>query len=817
MSISIDTVAAKGFAQPASPDQDDLDDGDSILSTHDDVQAVMQPALSPIASRYTSLLTPAVEKAAVINSGGPRGYFDLGIDDSPPSRSDSTPIAAGSPTQQPKAHAPAHAATWASTSKDTRTRTTRNVLGVALGPSRNRSRSAGHEAFKKLQKAFPSLNMSSNFLPSLPNALRFNDSKPSPPKSPPRSRKASDPPLQQTTAPPTSSPPSKLLDSARLPMHDHIFQANDTLTDLPPRSSTSRAPGLRPRALRRVTSDESMLYHSLSRTSSLGDDARFQDVRDMVNIRLIAIRDSLPDVPSFKLPTLPSFQELSKRSSLSLNNIFSSEPVSDSPPTRDVNGHDSPPEISDEPSGILDKVLQDLTGDIVILGGYRGSILRSAEPPHHQLWAPFKLGLNMRKANLEVGLEDEDEANMPQTIIPSGMLKNIGPIDISRKFFKKLRACENAKTGKLRVWDFGYDWRLSPARLSRALQDFLAKLPSNQPGVSSDARGAIVVAHSLGGLITRHAVNQRPELFAGVLYAGVPQGCINILGPLRNGDPVLFNEKLLTAKVNFSIRTSFLLLPDNGFCFVDQNTGEDYPIDFFNPDDWVNGRLSPCVADVLPPFNKPSQAASPLTSLFPNTFLRSRAASKSEHKAPNGYVAPETTTPDATAASSTPPPVAETNGSADKSVPPPQPAAPLSDPEQRRNYEYLSKTLAATKLFRSQLAHNSEHKSKNAYPPLALIYGKEIPTVYAVRVQSREAIAHSDCYDDLIFRSGDGVVLAKEAMLPDGYSAVRGGRVSSERGHITLLGDFPALGKALEALLRGRRKGIGLGVDALRS
>ncbi|CEJ93857.1 hypothetical protein VHEMI09423 [[Torrubiella] hemipterigena] len=812
MSISIDTVAAKGYRRPASPDQDDIDDGDSILSTHDDVQAVMQPALSPVASRYTSLRTPAVEKAAVIKSGGPRGYFDLGIDDSPPSRSDSTPLTVRSPSQQPKTSSPAHAATWTSSgkspeSKDTRTRTTRTVLGVALGPSRNRSRSAGHEALKKLQKAFPSLNMSSNFLPSLPNALRFNDSKPSPPKSPPRSRKASDPPQ---AAPPTRSPPSTLLDSARLPIHDHILLPNDTITDLPPRPSTSCAPGLRPKALRRVTSDESMLYHSLSRTSSLGDDARFQDVRDMVNIRLIAIRDSLPDVPSFKMPTLPSFQELSKRSSLSLNNIFSSDPVSDSPPARDLNGHDSPPEVSDEPSDILDRVLQDLTGDIVILGGYRGSILRSAEPPHHQLWAPFKLGLNMRKANLEVGLEDEDEENMPQTIIPSGMLKNIGPIDISRKFFKKLRSCENAKAGKLRVWDFGYDWRLSPARLSQALQDFLAKLPSNQPGVSPDAKGAIVVAHSLGGLITRHAVNQRPGLFAGVLYAGVPQGCINILGPLRNGDPVLFNEKLLTAKVNFSIRTSFLLLPDTGLCFVDQNTGEDYPIDFFNPDDWVKSRLSPCVADVLPPYNKPSQTTSPLTSLFPNTFLRSRSASKSEHKTANGYAAAaDTTTPDVNAVAAE-----TTNGTSTTTA---DQAAPLSDPEQRRNYEYLAKTLAATKLFRSQLAHSSEHESKNAYPPLALIYGKDIPTVFAVRVQNREAIAHSDCYDDLIFRSGDGVVLAKEAMLPDGYAAVRGGRVSSERGHITLLGDFPALGKALEALLRGRRKGIGLGIDALRS
>ena len=46
------------------------------------------------------------------------------------------------------------------------------------------------------------------------------------------------------------------------------------------------------------------------------------------------------------------------------------------------------------------------------MGGYRGSILRSADPPHRQLWAPIKVGFNMRKVNMEVGLRPEDEENM---------------------------------------------------------------------------------------------------------------------------------------------------------------------------------------------------------------------------------------------------------------------------------------------------------------------------------------------------------------------------------------------------------------------
>jgi len=48
-------------------------------------------------------------------------------------------------------------------------------------------------------------------------------------------------------------------------------------------------------------------------------------------------------------------------------------------------------------------------------------------------------------------------------------------------------------------------------------------------------------------------------------------------------------------------------------------------------------------------------------------------------------------------------------------------------------------------------------------------------------------------------------------MLPAGYQAVNGGRIRSDRGHVTLLGDLNAVGRAIEAVGRGRVKGIGLG------
>ncbi|KAH0145851.1 hypothetical protein KCU67_g12481, partial [Aureobasidium melanogenum] len=124
---------------------------------------------------------------------------------------------------------------------------------------------------------------------------------------------------------------------------------------------------------------------------------------------------------------------------------------------------------------------------------------------------------------------------------------------------------------------------------------------------------------------------------------------------------------------------------------------------------------------------------------------------------------------------------------------------------------YLTRVLASVKKFKEELFFRPPHAEANIYPPAAVIYGKTTPTVYGAKVTSREAIKHASAYDNLAFASGDGVVLAKAAMLPDGYQIARGGLVSSERGHVTLLGDLEAVGRCLRAVQAARRKGVGKG------
>ncbi|KAM3468867.1 hypothetical protein MY5147_007533 [Beauveria neobassiana] len=844
--------AQQRLSHPPSPDvtsDDEAADVAAERSTYpdqDDVQAVLQPAMSRAASHLTSIHTPAVEKVAAMERM--TGFFetpaavaeDSNDDDDAatamattttkrPSTPPEADVAAGRKSSPLSMPAPFNSqdvyqqstttttttttAAATTTTTTTRTQHTKSVLGSSLCSTRHqRSGSAGQDALKRFQKVLPSFGSPSSFLPSLPTKYLNNlaDSMPSISIGGHHATRSS---RSQTTTTTTTT----------------TTTGGDAAQRL--QQQQQQQPRLGSLSLRRTASDESILYHTLSRQSSLGDDDRFHDVREMVNMRLLAFRDSLPDVPNFKMPSLAKLQATARRSHLSLNGIFSSDNthVHHAPSSsRDVASESNFDQASPQPLPVkddFDDMLQHLTGDVVILGGYRGSVLRSADPPHHQLWAPVKLGLNLRKADLQVGLTDADEESMPERIIPSGMLKNIGPIDVSRKLFRKLQASPHAQAGRLRVWDFGYDWRLSPRRLSKQLQEFLASLPANnnnnnQPGGVAGAeegggyepRGAIVIAHSLGGLITRHAVNQRPELFAGVLYAGTPHQCMNILGPLRNGDAVLFNEKLLTARVNFSIRTSFALLPEDGFCFVDKNTGEPLPVDFLDPMSWVRYRLSPCLEPPLPALAKSSSSSSPaiamssssLSSFLPHSFLRPRSDSKGDRL--QNELDPMTPSMTTTTTATTTTPSSSSLSTITEAA-----WLAAADDDRRANYEYLRRTLADIRAFRREARHDARLQASNAYPPLAVLYGKAIPTVCAAAVHGRDGIARADAYDDLVFRSGDGVVLAREAMLPEGYALVRGGRVSTERGHITLLGDLPALGRALKALVRGRRKGIGLG------
>lgn len=705
---------------------------------------------------------------------------------------------------------------------------TRSILG---GIPRPRALSGDTIANLSLKKFLPDLGSlarrsSLSFRSSSPGPNRPRSMTVKPPQS---SRLAPEQRITDTLEP--MSPPAR----PRRKSESHADGAEEPISELQPvgdstaakHSFTRRPSGLgasgAPPLLRRTSSDHSLYLRASSTASSLDHRPQFEHVHSQVNSRFKAIKDSLQDSSS-RLLSMPSFNLQDIRSEWGYKPFFNDVAQRKGNDYADAESSSSAQEEQKERAQratnslhpVLTEAMDELTGDVVVMGGYRGSILRSAKPPHRQLWVPMKVGLNLRKVDLEVGFHSEDEETMEERVIPSGILSHVGPVDICRRLMKHLQKCDNAVNGDLRVWDYGYDWRLSPDLLSKRLIEYLEGLPSNAPDVPREKRGAYVIAHSLGGLIVRHAVNQRPELFAGVIYAGVPQHCVNILGPLRNGDDVLLSSRVLTAQVNFSFRTSFALLPEDGHCFIDKRTKEEYPVDFFSPEAWDEYRLSPCINLTLPPLGARNLMDNLNLPLLGKRFTtRDEPDSSSDDDKPEIQSNPPHETqyyhkPHPPRAPKPPigglvGPTAHPRGAAY-----PKTTATTTLPRDKA-MSYLSRTLAGVHRFKSELTFNASHQSSNRYPPFAVVFGKSVPTVYGARVWSREHIKHQDAYDDLAFAAGDGVCLASAAMLPPGYRIIKDGLVKTDRGHVGLLGDLEGIGQCLKALMKGRREGVGYG------
>ncbi|KAL9133563.1 MAG: hypothetical protein Q9175_005258 [Cornicularia normoerica] len=853
-----------------SSSPEEQQDGTPMLE--EDAHSVVGVSISRAQTRLMSPQTPAAEKAAAMGGLDGVDMFDgaagdnehsqegVGVNQEPktPRRSSEEPF-----TPANKQHSVTLPSPWRAEPKPFERVKTQCPDHQAMGPVSMLSDLNGRHYLSSF--SFPSLPKAPNFrdisIPSLSSILSSTRS-----RSP--IRRAATGQKRPSTFADMKSGLGLGNQFKRRPSDDHVMGQTGTAAHMSSDGNINRIPhpnapycphpstraqrassdttALSPQRsrLHRSTSDQSlMLRRETSTGSSLGDDSRWENVQDQVNSRMKAIKDSLQD-SSIRLPKMPNVSSLNldafrpdftrpraQSEAKGRMRITNGEATvqgrayimhGTGPQGLHLSGMNGTPadKKSNSTHPYLEQALEHLTGDLVVMGGYRGSILRSARPPNRQLWVPIKVGLNIRKVDLEVGLQPEDEENMKEQIFASGMLTHIGPVDMGRRLLKRLRACRNAQDGTLRIHDYGYDWRLSPHLLSRRLIEFLERLPCNADGVPDHRRGATILAHSMGGLITRHSINQRPELFRGVVFAGVPQHCVNILGPLRNGDEVLLSSNVLTAQVNFTLRSSFLLLPEDGKCFINKATKEEYPVNFFDVEHWKQYAWSPCIAPALspayPPENKSllSSMADMLPS-FPSLAFPGRKSSVSRSL--------DDKTPFADAANTASIKVNDiADASLGRSLDPqmgpsssipnhgnaPQSTIPLPDA-----LTYLKRTLDQTLAFKSEMAHNPEHTSKNRYPPLAILYANNTPTVAAARVASRDGIRRADAYDDLKSASGDGVCLARAAMLPSGYVCTKGGRVRTERGHVGLLGDLEAVGKLLAAVIEGRRMGTGLGVE----
>lgn len=462
--------------------------------------------------------------------------------------------------------------------------------------------------------------------------------------------------------------------------------------------------------------------------------------------------------------------------------------------------------LSNKKGKEYETIYNEIDGNIVLLGGYRGSVLRETKT-NKRVWIPFKAGFNLRKINLLLGPTKEDELNASRYIYPDGVLKNIGPIDICKKLLKKLS--HNPKTN---VKEFGYDWRLSGNIITEQFEKFLEEI------YNLTGKPTLVIAHSMGGMIAHSAMQKNPKLFRSIVYVGVPSECLNVLGPIRFGDSVLFSDKILTPETNFMMRSSFNFLPPSGRAFVNRDTKEFYDLDYFDPETWVEYNLNPLVAKsrklqemsrISSPVSDDVASSSTLATSdsgysFPrinnlgSRLLNYRTKSISRRNKPSSvHTGTESTSPSNPSISSL-------------RLFSPSPEPPSEEEHYfilfTQAYEYLKETLKSTKEF--ILGLNFQEELAAEYPPLAVVYGNRVPSVRGSTVRDIDDIKEGNYYE-FYYGHGDGVIHQKW-LMPENkgfqfYDEETGegeivGKFSSSCGHVNLMTDFKAMGYALSAV-----------------
>lgn len=224
--------------------------------------------------------------------------------------------------------------------------------------------------------------------------------------------------------------------------------SSSTPTSTPASSTSERSESFFTRAKRRLSFNVGKLTHPDGEGLTAGPlvDEPSETVLDGMpgpahreSLVLHAVLDSLPKLPPISFHALAHPSTLFKYSPA---NSLHTSPTSEDDSTPLPNLRKTSLDLESP----VDPFLK-LSGNVVVLGGYRGSILRDAKNGR-RLWCPLRMGLGIRKVDLSIGLTEEDELASTETIVPGKMLMSVGGvIDLGKRLKDKLKSLEaNATT-----------------------------------------------------------------------------------------------------------------------------------------------------------------------------------------------------------------------------------------------------------------------------------------------------------------------------------------------------------------------------------
>jgi len=168
---------------------------------------------------------------------------------------------------------------------------------------------------------------------------------------------------------------------------------------------------------------------------------------------------------------------------------------------------------------------------LLFIHGIKGGHLRDGSG---RRWVGVKQALGLDRRPLSSPLGWSDGKQDTDDLVPDGPIANVLWVPIYKPFLQA--AARRHPT----FVEFSYDWR---REIPESADRLIARL---EQLAAEHGRPARVIAHSMGGLVTLHALRRRPELTCGVLFAGTPFGTgIGFARDTHLGAPVGLNKSIL--------------------------------------------------------------------------------------------------------------------------------------------------------------------------------------------------------------------------------------------------------------------------------
>jgi pimeloyl-ACP methyl ester carboxylesterase len=231
---------------------------------------------------------------------------------------------------------------------------------------------------------------------------------------------------------------------------------------------------------------------------------------------------------------------------------------------------------------------------LVFIHGFKGSTLVNHDGEIQ--WLSGLQALGLRTPNLALPLQWSGDAQARDGLSAGQILDqvNVIPWIASEKVYGPW--LEAAREMGHPFYPFAYDWRRDNLESLEQFSRFIESVRRENQGAP-----VRVVAHSMGGLITLALLNQHPEYFQSVVFAGVPfAGGVGFLPDLHTGIPVGLNRKILSPAVLMTFPSVYALFPLNGTGLITVE-GAPIPMDFFSADQWLEKKLG-TVDSVSVPF-----------------------------------------------------------------------------------------------------------------------------------------------------------------------------------------------------------------------